>query len=127
MAYLLITSGHQAGKSVQVRYNEIVAGRETNKEFQLLDPKVSRRHFKIRRAVNQFIISELDTTNGVFVNGTKVNESPLADGDRISVGETQILFIASDDQAALEAAKRSQVSLPAAAMVTVVEQKNQRN
>ena len=48
MAYLLITSGSQAGKSLQIRYSDIIAGREASREFQILDPKVSRRHFKIR-------------------------------------------------------------------------------
>ena len=119
MAYLLVTSGNQAGKSVQLRFSDLIAGRECSREFQLLDPKVSRRHFKVRRQVNRFIISELDSRNGIFVNGTRVSESPLADMDRITVGETQLLFLASDDMTQLEAAKRTQIALPAAQDVTI--------
>ena len=122
MAYLLITSGNQAGKSVQLRFSDLIAGRECSREFQLLDPKVSRRHFKVRRQVNRFIISELDSRNGIFVNGQRVNECPLSDMDRIMVGETQLLFLASDDVTQLEAARRSQITLPAAHDVTIAAQ-----
>jgi pSer/pThr/pTyr-binding forkhead associated (FHA) protein len=119
MAYLLVTSGNQAGKSVQLRFSDLIAGRECSREFQLLDPKVSRRHFKIRRQVNRYVICELDSRNGIFVNGRQVSEAPLSDMDRITVGETELLFLASDEASQLEAAKRTQIALPAAADVTI--------
>ena len=107
MAYLLIISGEGAGTSFHLKYNQLIGGREANRDIQILDPKVSRRHFKIERVAQNFVISELDAKNGVFVNGQQITQANLADQDVIRVGDTEFLFVASDDAAKVDSIMRS--------------------
>ena len=59
------------------------------------DPNVSRRHAEVRRQDGQFVVVDLDSTNGTTVNGARVKERRLADGDEIAVGGTRLRFEAS--------------------------------
>jgi pSer/pThr/pTyr-binding forkhead associated (FHA) protein len=54
---------------------------------------ISRRHAKIERDTNNaFIISDLNSLNGTFVNNAKVKKTVLANGDKITIGKYTILF-----------------------------------
>jgi pSer/pThr/pTyr-binding forkhead associated (FHA) protein len=59
------------------------------------DPAVSRRHAEIRRRDGQFVVVDLDSTNGTRVNGAGVKDRVLADGDEIRVGSVSVRFEAS--------------------------------
>lgn len=96
MACLVITTGEQAGKYFQLTSRTLTAGRDPAREIQLLDPKVSRRHFQVRKEGDGYLILELRSVNGVFVNGQKVAEKLLADGDEIVVGDTKLKYYLDD-------------------------------
>jgi len=53
---------------------------------------VSRRHAELRREDGQVLISDLGSTNGTLVNGQPVTAARLADGDRITLGRTTLVF-----------------------------------
>jgi pSer/pThr/pTyr-binding forkhead associated (FHA) protein len=106
MACLIITHGEPKGSCFKLEKLPLTAGREPTRDIQILDPKVSRRHFTIRKDGDAFVISELDAKNGVYVNSKKVAETKLADGDRIVVGETELTFLATDDPARIDALNR---------------------
>ncbi len=53
---------------------------------------VSRRHALISVTPRGFMIQDLDSQNGTFVNGTRIAERALADGDRIEVGAAILVF-----------------------------------
>ncbi|MFN7973924.1 MAG: FHA domain-containing protein [Acidobacteriota bacterium] len=55
-------------------------------------PDVSRRHAVIERKGNAYIVRDLGSTNGTYVNGARVEEAPLAHGDRLVVGQTVFHF-----------------------------------
>jgi pSer/pThr/pTyr-binding forkhead associated (FHA) protein len=53
---------------------------------------VSRFHAEIRSEADQWVIVDLDSTNGTRVNGAPVTSAPLRSGDRIRLGEIEVLF-----------------------------------
>jgi pSer/pThr/pTyr-binding forkhead associated (FHA) protein len=61
----------------------------------LNDPNVSRRHAEIRRRGSDVVVYDLGSTNGTRVNGVRVKEQLLNDGDEIEVGTSTVRFEAS--------------------------------
>ncbi len=72
-----------------------VVGRSRECDIRLSDPNVSRRHAEVRREKDAYWIVDLDSTNGVEVNGRRLRRSKLSDGDVITVGSTDIRFEAA--------------------------------
>lgn len=69
---------------------ELVLGRDCA-EFELLHPTVSRRHAVLRKVSDQeFTITDLDSVNGVKVNGVRVKSAKLSSGDSIELGEVRL-------------------------------------
>jgi len=56
------------------------------------DPRLSSSHARIARVYGRWIVEDLDSRNGTFVNGQRVPRAPLSDGDLIEVGQTFLLF-----------------------------------
>lgn len=67
-------------------------GRSPTNDIVLKAPKVSRQHAAINMYNNQYIIIDLKSSNGVYVNGSKVDESILSPGDEVSVGGYRFTF-----------------------------------
>jgi len=76
-----------------------VFGREPGIGIELDDTEVSRRHFEIVRAEGQWILRDLDSTNGTFVNGQRIAQTQLLDGQTIGVGKGRLRFNCSDTAA----------------------------
>jgi hypothetical protein len=69
-----------------------VIGRSQDCDVQLADPNVSRRHAEVRQEDTAFWIVDLGSTNGMEVNGRRLRQAKLEDGDRITIGSTEIDF-----------------------------------
>ncbi len=69
-----------------------VIGRSSDCDIVVGDPNVSRRHAEIRRMGRGFSLVDLGSTNGTEVNGQRVTETSLMNGDVIGVGTTRITF-----------------------------------
>jgi chromosome segregation ATPase len=69
-------------------------GRATGCELQIDSGSVSRHHALVVVGPREAIIEDLNSTNGVLVNGRKVTRQPLCDGDAITIGETQFRYLA---------------------------------
>ena len=67
-------------------------GRLDSCDIVLSDTGVSRKHAEVRREGDEWVIVDLNSTNGTVVNGKTVRRHRLAQGDRIEVGETTIEF-----------------------------------
>ena len=83
------------GRRVSLGEDPICIGRLPECDVVLSDPNVSRRHAEVRREGNDFVVVDLDSTNGTRVNGAGVRERRLTDGDEITVGSTTLRFEAS--------------------------------
>ncbi len=91
MAQLKIIRGRDVGRTVTVD-REVFLGRDEDNGLRLLDETSSRRHAKIQRLEDRHVLYDLDSNNGTFVNGERVRERLLRDGDQILIGITTILF-----------------------------------
>lgn len=67
-------------------------GRSDDNHLQLARPGVSRRHAVIMAASGGFVIQDLGSQNGVFVNGERVSEHPLKDGEQVVIGDSVMTF-----------------------------------
>jgi SARP family transcriptional regulator, regulator of embCAB operon len=98
MATLIIETGDHKGRHFRLAARPLVGGRAPAAEIQVVDSKVSRRHFLIAPEAGGYAIRELRSTNGIWVNGERVSgQRALADGDRIRVGDTELRFRVEDD------------------------------
>lgn len=81
------------GRRITLGDESIVIGRHPECDIAVPDPNVSRKHAEIRRHGNDYVVVDLDSTNGTRVNGTWVTgERKLHDGDEVTVGATTIRF-----------------------------------
>lgn len=68
-------------------------GRETTCQVQLGDEKLSRKHCRIERKRGSYVLVDLSSKNGTYVNGVAVFPSRvLKDGDEIKLGEVRVIF-----------------------------------
>ena len=71
----------------------MIIGRESRNDIVIPDINVSRQHAEIRReATGAWVISDLGSTNGTFVNGRQIKSAPLQDADRLTLGTTSVEF-----------------------------------
>jgi hypothetical protein len=83
------------GRRLRAGAAALSIGRVAGCDITVTDPKVSRNHAEIRRDREGFLLVDLGSTNGTFVNGRPVREALLHDGDRIAIGGATIVFEAS--------------------------------
>jgi hypothetical protein len=76
----------------EVTTERAVIGRSRECEVQIADPNVSRQHAELRREGDTYVIVDLGSTNGIEVNGRRVKRATLEPGDRISLGQTELVF-----------------------------------
>jgi len=91
-AELIRTDGERPVTHVLSRRTRI--GRAAGCELQIEAGSVSRHHALILVGPREAIIEDLNSTNGVFVNGRKVSRQPLGDGDAVTIGEIQFRYMA---------------------------------
>ncbi len=80
------------GRQHELAKRRTVIGRSKDCDVQLTDANVSRRHAEVRQEGAAFWVVDLDSTNGVEVNGRRVRRAKLDDGDTVTVGSTNITF-----------------------------------
>lgn len=72
--------------------DNVSIGRSPSNDIVLNAPKVSRQHAAINKYKDRYIIIDLKSSNGVFINGQKVEEHTLQDGDEISIADFKMIF-----------------------------------
>ncbi len=92
----LMDSG-DASPVFAVDKESIQLGRIGDNEIVLPDPNVSRVHARVGRHGDSYFITDLDSTNGTWVNEKRVSEVELADNDVIRVGSTRLIFRRSQE------------------------------
>lgn len=71
---------------------ETTIGRAHTNHIVLKEARISRQHAVIRQAGKEFVVEDLQSSNGVYVNGEKVKEHVLSDGDQIQIGDFAMEF-----------------------------------
>jgi len=90
LALKFISGKYQGGEFPLKREKQIVIGRSSELDVVLAEDMVSRKHAKISTQGGKIVIEDLGSTNGTFVNGEKIKQARLKEGDRILIG-TSIL------------------------------------
>jgi diguanylate cyclase (GGDEF)-like protein len=102
-ALLTVIAGLNAGQVFALDRDETFIGRGRSAGARIDDVGISRRHARIvRMEGRRYVLEDLGSTNGVFVNGQKLERVDLAEGDRVQIGPAVVLrfgFIAADEEA----------------------------
>jgi len=83
------------GERVTLGERTLSVGRSTECDIVIPDTNVSRRHAEIRPTIDGFSLVDLGSTNGSLVNGERVTQRELREGDELVFGNTRFLFQAS--------------------------------
>ena len=79
-----------AGRRTVLSGDRLVIGRSRDCDLVLDDPNVSRRHAEVRRDGEQWVAVDLGSTNGIRVNGRRVEETALEPGDQLTLGVSRL-------------------------------------
>jgi hypothetical protein len=80
------------GRRQELTQREVVIGRSRDCDVQVPDANVSRRHAEVRQEGATYWLVDLDSTNGTELNGQRTQRAKLSDGDKITVGSTDLVF-----------------------------------
>jgi transcriptional regulator with GAF, ATPase, and Fis domain len=97
---LTAIAGRLKGSVFAIEALPVVIGRETAATLCVADASISRRHSRIEKEQDQFVILDLDSLNGTFINDVPVKRRVLQHGDRVRIGDSQFLFLVSDGDTA---------------------------
>ncbi|HEX8685438.1 MAG TPA: FHA domain-containing protein, partial [Pyrinomonadaceae bacterium] len=93
---VVVIAGPLKGSVFGLGEAELSVGRDSTNSVRLADSLLSRRHCRVTRAGDGFLLTDLESLNGTFVNGRPVREHRLAEGDRIDVGESRLVFLTGE-------------------------------
>lgn len=93
--WLVIIYGSDLGRRFALSADQTVIGRSAKSDLQVEQESVSRSHACITKDASHYVIRDLGSTNGTYINDKPVSETALRDGDQIKVGRTIFKFIVS--------------------------------
>lgn len=97
-ARLIVSSGRKRIAEVTLNRPRMVLGRDASCDISLDSRYVSRYQNLFMETVDGWLLIDLSSTNGCFVNGRRVKEHRLRDGDLIAVGQHQLRFAGRKDR-----------------------------
>jgi signal transduction histidine kinase len=93
---LFVIKGRDQGKRFELKGNVLGLGRENSNAVQLFDTEVSRRHAELRLEQDRYVLVDLGSSNGTYVNNERFGRGELSSGDRVQVGRTLMIYTATD-------------------------------
>jgi hypothetical protein len=91
-AAVLVEAHEASSGAAHAVHDGLQIGRAIENELRVLDPSVSRQHATIVVRSGAFVLEDLQSQNGTFVNGERIRQRVLCDGDRIGIGEAAFIF-----------------------------------
>ena len=85
-ALRFISGKYQGGEFPVDENREIVVGRSSDLDMVLVEEMVSRKHARLRLVGGTIELEDLGSTNGTFVNGERITQVKLKEGDRVLIG-----------------------------------------
>jgi diguanylate cyclase (GGDEF)-like protein len=92
-ACLVVIYGADLGRRIPLGTQALECGRSMQTDIPLDDDAVSRKHARVAWTGSSFLVRDLGSTNGTYVNDCLVQEKTLKDGDRVKIGRTIFKFI----------------------------------
>ena len=79
-------------RQIECDKKEVTIGREPETDIQIDNISVSRVHAKIIEGPNYYLLEDLDSTNGTFVNGKRINKKYIKADDEITIGKHVLMI-----------------------------------
>jgi len=94
VGWLVALDGPQKGEDFRIREGQNILGSGGESDIQLHDATISSRHASLRYKDNKFILSDLDSTNGTFLNSGSgpIAREELRDNDIVTLGAVSLKF-----------------------------------
>ncbi|MGH6656957.1 MAG: FHA domain-containing protein [Actinocrinis sp.] len=92
-ALLVVQRGPNAGSRFLLDAEVTTAGRAPDSDIFLDDVTVSRRHAEFTRAAQGYLVRDIGSLNGTYVNRERIEEVLLADGDEVQIGKYRLVFL----------------------------------
>lgn len=100
---LVFLTGELIAVPIPLEREDVILGRALEADVRVNDTQVSRQHAKVTavksdaEGVAEYVLTDLDSRNGTFLNGRRIRREPLQNGDKITIGETILRFDLLDE------------------------------
>lgn len=93
-AWITVVTGFRAGRELMLNRPELIVGRAEGCDIPLFgDAKAEKQHARISRRGDRFVLEDLDSPGGTFLNGRRIESAePLRAGDLIEIGRSALRF-----------------------------------
>jgi len=92
MAMVVVKRGPNAGSKFTLDHDVTRAGRHPKSDIFLDDITVSRRHVEIVRQADGYIVRDVGSLNGTYLNRERIDEAELTQGDELQIGKFKLVF-----------------------------------
>jgi pSer/pThr/pTyr-binding forkhead associated (FHA) protein len=99
MLRIIIKLNDSVTKEFKTDQKEIIIGRDPGCDIQIENIAVSREHARIVKGPNDYLIEDLNSSNGVFINGRKINKKFLKTGEEIVIGKHTLQIVMEEASA----------------------------
>jgi pSer/pThr/pTyr-binding forkhead associated (FHA) protein len=96
-AVLVVQRGMGEGASYLLVGDVVTAGREPDSDLFLDDVTVSRQHAELRRMTGGWLLRDVGSLNGTYVNRQRIEEVALAPGDEVQIGKYRFAYLVGGD------------------------------
>lgn len=94
---LVIKRGPNAGSRYLLNSEVTAAGRHPDSDIFLDDVTVSRRHVEFVRQGSEYLVRDIGSLNGTYVNHERVDEQVMVSGDEVQIGKFKLIYLDSRD------------------------------
>jgi hypothetical protein len=94
-ALLVVKRGPNAGSRFLLDKDVTTAGRHPESDIFLDDVTVSRRHASFERDGEVFVVRDVGSLNGTYLNRERIDEATLSSGDEVQIGKFRLVFLTS--------------------------------
>jgi hypothetical protein len=95
---LVVRTGPETGSSYRLDRKATAIGRHPDSDVFLDDITVSRRHVVIEKTDAGYVLRDVGSLNGTYVNKKRVDESPLRYGDEVQIGRYRLSFVVGNER-----------------------------
>lgn len=91
---LVVHRGPGAGSRFVLDQDVVAAGRHPDSHIFLDDVTVSRRHAELARTPDGYVVRDVGSLNGTYLNRDRIDEAPIQNGDELQIGRFKLVFVA---------------------------------
>ncbi|MHB8463944.1 MAG: FHA domain-containing protein [Acidimicrobiales bacterium] len=97
LGVVIVKRGPNAGSKLVLENDVTTAGRHPDCDIFLDDITVSRHHAEFSKVAAGYVVRDVGSLNGTYVNRERVDEAPLTPGDEVQIGRFKLVFFAGGD------------------------------